>query len=125
MGKTLSEKLRALSVRRQSKVRARTAALVTEEMTLRDVRKARDLTQERIAVLLGIGQDSVSRLEKRTDLLLSTLQSYISAIGGELRLIAEFPDRPPVELRGLLGAGGVDVSPANQKTKKSGAVHTG
>lgn len=70
-------------------------------MTLRDVRKARELTQERMAELLGIRQDSISKLEKRTDLLLSTLRSYLNAMGGELQLIVEFPDRPPVVITGL------------------------
>jgi hypothetical protein len=54
-----------------------------------------------MAEVLGVGQESVSRLEKRTDLLLSTLQSYVKAMGGELRLVAEFPNRPPVLLKGL------------------------
>jgi hypothetical protein len=46
-------------------------------------------------------QDGVSRLEKRTDLLLSTLQDYVEALGGRLSLIAEFPDRNPVILSGF------------------------
>ncbi len=59
------------------------------------------LTQERMAQILGIDQDSVSRLEKRTDLHLSTLNNYINAMGGSLKLVAEFPDRDPVILDGL------------------------
>lgn len=51
--------------------------------------------------LLGIHQDSVSKLEKRTDQLHSTLRSYINAMGGELQLVVEFPDRLPVVLTGL------------------------
>ena len=70
-------------------------------MTLTDIRKVRQLTQERMAQILGIGQDSVSRLEKRTDLHLSTLNNYINAMGGSLKLVAEFPDRSPVILEGL------------------------
>jgi hypothetical protein len=46
----------------------------------------------------GIGQDGVSRIEKRSDLLLTTLRSYIEAMGGRLHLIVEFPDREPVSL---------------------------
>jgi hypothetical protein len=75
-------------------------------MTLRDVREALELTQKRMSELLGIGQDSVSRLERRSDLLLSTLSSYIKAMGGRMLLIAEFPNRPPVRLRGLTGIEG-------------------
>ena len=70
-------------------------------MSLRDLRQALTLTQERMAETLGIGQDGVSRLEKRSDLLLSTLRTYIEAMGGQLSLIAEFPDREPVTLYGL------------------------
>ena len=54
-----------------------------------------------MAESLKIRQDSVSRLEKRSDLLLSTLRSYVNAMGGELKLIAEFPDRPAVVLKGI------------------------
>ena len=70
-------------------------------MTLQDMRKARKLTQESMAELLGIRQDSVSRLEKRADLLLSTLRSYVKAMGGDLKLVAEFPDRPSVIISAL------------------------
>ena len=69
--------------------------MVAEEMTLRDLRKARELTQARMAKQLGITQDGVSRLEKRSDLLLSTLRKSVEAIGGSLSLVAEFPDRAP------------------------------
>ena len=50
---------------------------------------------------LGISQDGVSRLEQRSDLLLSTLRKTVEAMGGNLSLVAKFPDRPPVELAGL------------------------
>jgi transcriptional regulator with XRE-family HTH domain len=70
-------------------------------MTLQDVRKARELTQERMGELLGIRQDSISKLEKRTDLLLSTLRGYLNAMGGELELVVKFSDRPPVVITGL------------------------
>ncbi|MDK2462336.1 XRE family transcriptional regulator [Aphanizomenon sp. PH219] len=75
--------------------------VILENMTLQDMRKARKLTQESMAELLGIRQDSVSRLEKRADLLLSTLRSYVKAMGGDLKLVAEFPDRPSVIISAL------------------------
>ncbi|MEM8777486.1 MAG: XRE family transcriptional regulator, partial [Cyanobacteria bacterium P01_G01_bin.49] len=87
---------------RQNKIEARDSELIAEQMTLRDIRKARELTQERMAELLKIPQDSVSRLEKRSDLLLSTLRSYVQAMGGELQLTVKFPERPPVNLTGLV-----------------------
>jgi len=59
--------------------------------------------QVRVARVLGITQDSVSRLEKRSDLLLSTLRKTVEAMGGNLSLVAEFPDRAPVVLSGIAG----------------------
>lgn len=101
MAKKLAQIMQEIPQARRNKIEARTQELIAEYMTLRDMRKARELTQERMAELLNIRQDSVSRLEKRTDLLLSTLRSYVKAMGGELQLIAEFPDRPPVVLTGI------------------------
>ena len=98
---TLNELLNQLPPERRAKVEVRAAELIAEEMTLQDLRKARVLTQERMAQLLGINQDSVSRLEHRSDLLLSTLRTYIAALGGRLELIVQFPDRPPVALAGF------------------------
>ena len=77
------------------------AELIAEELTLREFRKARQLTQVSVARQLGISQDGVSRLEQRSDLLLSTLRRTVEAMGGSLALIATFPDRPPVELTGI------------------------
>jgi DNA-binding XRE family transcriptional regulator len=77
---------------------ARTAELVEEELTLRDLRQAQHLTQARMAALMGVEQENVSRLERRADLLLSTLSSYVAAMGGKLRLVAEFPNRQPVAI---------------------------
>lgn len=95
---TLVEKLNQLPPERRSKVDERAAQLINAEMTLRNLRQARKLTQERMAQLLNIRQENVSRLEKRTDLLLSTLRSYVQAMGGELKLVVEFPDHQPVVL---------------------------
>jgi len=103
MAKTLKEKMASLSPARRKKVEARAAELIAEEKSLRDLRQALALTQERMAESLGIGQEGISRLEKRSDLLISTLRDYVEAMGGELRLVAEFPDRPPVILKGLAG----------------------
>jgi len=99
--KTINQKIKSLSAGRQKKIRARAAALIAEEMTLQELRRARKLTQARLAKTLGISQDGVSRLEKRSDLLLSTLRKSIEAMGGNLSLIAEFPDRKPVILSGI------------------------
>jgi DNA-binding XRE family transcriptional regulator len=95
--------LRTVLARRSPKWRAEVEAeakrMIAEELTLRDLRKAFELTQEKLAKRLGVKQESISNIEKRSDLLLSTLQSYVAALGGDLRLLVTFPDRPPVTLK--------------------------
>ena len=98
---TLKERMDELSGARREKIEVRAAELVAEEMSLRDLRKALRQTQVRVARELGIKQENVSRIEKRADLLISTLNGYVEAMGGRLRLVAEFPDRPPVSLTGI------------------------
>ena len=70
-------------------------------MSLRDLRRAHRLTQARVGKALKIGQDGVSRLEQRSDLLISTLRNFVAAMGGDLELVARFPDRPAVAVTGL------------------------
>jgi DNA-binding XRE family transcriptional regulator len=101
MATNVDDKIKKLSAAQRKKVEARAAELIAEEMTLRELRHARKLTQVRMAKKLGITQDSVSRLEKRSDLLLSTLRKTVKAMGGKLSLVAEFPDREPVVLSGI------------------------
>ncbi len=96
MTKKLSEIMAELTPERRERIEARAQELMMENMTLEDMRKARKLTQECMADLLEIAPDNVVKIEKRADLLLSTLRSYVKAMGGELKLMAEFPDRPPV-----------------------------
>ena len=72
--KTLDQKMKSVGTNRRKKIKARAAALIAEEMTLQELRQARKLTQVRMAKALGITRDGVSRLEKRSDLLLSTLR---------------------------------------------------
>jgi transcriptional regulator with XRE-family HTH domain len=95
---SIDEFMKDFTPDQRARVEARTAMLMAEEATLRDLRQAQHLTQERMAELMGVEQENVSRLERRADLLLSTLSSYVSAMGGKLRLIAEFPDRQPVTI---------------------------
>ena len=101
MAVNVNDKIKKLSPAQRKKVEARAAELIAEEMTLRELRRARRLTQARMAKTLGVTQDSVSRLEKRSDLLLSTLRKTVQAMGGNLSLVAEFPDRAPVVLSGI------------------------
>jgi hypothetical protein len=103
MSKTLDQKFNDLRPARRKKVDARVAELIAEELSLRELRRAHRLTQRRMAEKLGIGQEGVSRLEQRTDLLISTLRGYVEAMGGSLLIVAKFPDRQPVVLSGLAG----------------------
>lgn len=98
---TLNRKMKALIPARRKKVEARAAELIAEEMTLKDLRRARKLTQTRLAKSLHIKQENVSRIEQRTDLHISTLRQYVEAMGGSLSLIVQFPDREPVVLAGI------------------------
>jgi transcriptional regulator with XRE-family HTH domain len=117
--KTLDQKMKGIGSARRKKVEARAAILIAEEMTLQELRQARKLTQVRLAKALGITQDGVSRLEKRSDLLLSTLRKSVEAMGGNLSLVAEFPDREPVVLSGIS-----EVEPKSKPTRRKHApVH--
>jgi DNA-binding XRE family transcriptional regulator len=101
MSVNIRNKIGKLNRIHRRKVETRAAELIAEEMSLRDLRKARKLTQARVAKVLGVTQDSVSRLEKRSDLLLSTLRKTVKAMGGDVRIVAEFRDRAPVVLSDL------------------------
>jgi transcriptional regulator with XRE-family HTH domain len=85
----------------RARIGVRTRQLVAEELTLRDLRKALDLTQTQLSATLGVRQAHVSRIEQRTDMLLSTLASYVQAMGGSLKFVVTFPDRDPVALTSL------------------------
>jgi transcriptional regulator with XRE-family HTH domain len=71
---------------------ARKATLLMTAMPLQELRQARAMSQERLAEVLDTKQANISRLERRTDMYISTLRSYINAMGGELNIIAHFPD---------------------------------
>ena len=102
MALDVEDVIAGLDPARRRRIEDRAAELIAEEMTLRELRKARALTQASVARELGISQDAVSRLERRSDLLLSTLRRTVEAMGGSLSLVAHFPDRPPVELAGIV-----------------------
>jgi DNA-binding XRE family transcriptional regulator len=99
--KTLQEKLRALPPARRKKIAARVDRLIREEMTMRELRKARNVTQVELAKALHVKQEQVSRIEKRTDLHISTLRRQVEALGGELTLMATFPKGAPIKIMGL------------------------
>lgn len=111
--RTLNNVIGKLPAARRQRVEARAQELIAEELTLQDIRKAQKLTQVQMATVLNIGQDSISRLEKRSDMMLSTMRSYIEAMGGSLELVARFPKRAPVIITSI-----GDVSPQPKPAPK-------
>lgn len=99
--KTLQEKLGALPAARRKKIAVRTEELIGEEMTMRELRKARSTTQAELAKALHVNQEQVSRMEKRTDLHISTLRRHVEALGGQLTLLATFPKGAPIKIAGF------------------------
>lgn len=98
MGSKLNQKIDQLPLAQKAEVDGRAAELVLEEISLRALRTGLKRTQVELAEALGVGQDTVSRMEGRCNIMVSTLERYIKAIGGEISIVAEFPDRPPVKL---------------------------
>lgn len=115
MARTLKQVIAGLPAGERRQIRARAAQLIAEEMSLQDLRRAIGKTQTAVAKRLKVGQDAVSKLETRGDMYVSTLRGFVEAIGGELELIARFPDRPPVRLEEL------GTAPPRRKREKSAA----
>jgi transcriptional regulator with XRE-family HTH domain len=91
----MAKKFSELRARMTSKARAKSEALtrkLMEDMPLQELRQALDLTQQEVAQALKIEQAAVSKMEKQTDMYLSTLRRFIAAMGGQLDIIARFPE---------------------------------
>jgi len=76
---------------RQAKVAARVEALL-RDMPLDELREARAMTQEHLAKILNVNQSAISKMERRADMYVSTLQDFVKAMGGQLEIRAVFPD---------------------------------
>lgn len=101
MARSLDDLMKALPAERRKSILAEADRLEAEYVTLCALRKAHDLTQVQLADKLGKSQVSIAKMEKRSDLLISTLRAYVEAMGGTLNLSVEFPDGAPVFLSGL------------------------
>jgi len=86
--RTIREKM---DPERQERIRKRTEELLAE-LPLQELRQARALSQQELAEVLGLNQATVSKLERRTDMYLSSLRRFVEAMGGELEISASFPD---------------------------------
>lgn len=100
-GETAHERFTAL-LETTPRAKARHDAVLAEinrrQATLRRLREARALTQSTVGELLDMDQSEVSRLEHRSDMLLSTLRRFVQATGGEMHIVVQYPDGGPVEL---------------------------
>ncbi|MCC6198346.1 MAG: helix-turn-helix transcriptional regulator [Burkholderiales bacterium] len=91
----MTKKFSALRAKMSPAARARAAKraqTMLSEMPLQELRHAKELSQVKLAEALHVNQAAISRLERRTDMYISTLRSYIKAMGGDLDVIARFPD---------------------------------
>jgi transcriptional regulator with XRE-family HTH domain len=116
------EMLARLPPEQQAKIHERAQELIAREMSLRDLRKAMGKTQVALAKNLHLKQETISRAEQRTDMLLSTLDHYLQGLGGRLRLVAEFEGRAPVVLAGLSSIGS---DKPRKPTRRAAAASTG
>lgn len=101
MSKTLDEVINGLPPERRERVEQLGCQLIREELTLQALRRQLEFTQEGLAERLDTRQGSISKVESRNDMLISTLRSYVEAMGGTLELVAHMPGRPPVTLDGF------------------------
>jgi transcriptional regulator with XRE-family HTH domain len=118
MGIPFEEIMKGFTPERRAKIEARAAEMIAETQTLAELRKAQKLTQRAVAKKLGIKQESVSTMESRADMLISTLRNYVKVMGGELSLNVKFKDRPPVELSTLRSSQKPGRKTAGQKSAR-------
>ena len=98
MAKRIEDYIAKLPADQQAEVERRADLLVREEMSLRELRRALKLSQEELAQVLNVGQSSVAKMERRTDAFISTVRRFVEAMGGQLDIVARFPDSEPVSI---------------------------
>jgi len=109
MARSLNDIISALPAAEQEAIEARYQELKQEVEGLRELRRIAGKAQEDVATALNIKQPSVSKIEKQADMYLSTLRSYVEAVGGQLELTVKLPSRPTIKLHSL-GDVGVESS---------------
>lgn len=95
MAKSFQELRKKMSSERQARAKARTEEMLAE-IALQELRQALNLTQEQVAAAMQMNQGAVSKMEHQSDIYVSTLRKFVSAMGGQLKLVASFPDREVV-----------------------------
>jgi transcriptional regulator with XRE-family HTH domain len=125
-GDTMSHKWRdvrrTLSPEREDETR-RYVRSVVEAATLNQLREARNLTQANLASVLGVNQGSVSKMEKRRDMYVSTLRSFIQAMGGQLQIKAVFPEGE-IEIDQFKNVSGSAAYPEQAANESTGALES-
>lgn len=101
MGRNVDDIIAALPKNRRNRIEKRGQELLEKYETLQQLRKAQELTQIEMSEKLKVNQQSISKLEKRSDMMLSTLRGYVEAMGGKLDITVSFPDHKPVSLNRL------------------------
>lgn len=101
MTPNLNDIIAKLSPDQKSRIAQRAKQLIAEEMTLQALRKSLNKTQIDLATLMGAQQFQISKWERQRDLPVSKVRELVEALGGNLKLIAEFPDQSPKEIVGL------------------------
>lgn len=101
MGRSLNDIIAALPAEEQAAIDTRYQDLKQEVEGLRELRQIAGKAQAEIASALNIKQPSVSQIERQTDMYLSTLRSYVEAVGGELELTVKLPQRPALRIHQL------------------------
>jgi DNA-binding Xre family transcriptional regulator len=91
MARNFRELEAKMSPERLARSKARVEQMIAE-MPLDELRAARELTQEHLAAILNVGQAAVSKMERRSDMYISTLSQFVKAMGGHLEIRAVFPD---------------------------------
>jgi DNA-binding XRE family transcriptional regulator len=123
---SVDDVIAALPKNRQKAIKARgneLLAKIDRRMTLSEMRKGRKISQAKMAKALGIDQTQISRLEKRNDPRLSTIERTVAAMGGHLTMIATFPDQEPVILMASRFTG--RKAPASTRKAKAGGERRG
>ena len=101
MAQALKDILENLPPKQRAAVDKRYAELVNEVESLKELRKISEISQAKLAELLEISQPAISKIERQTDMYLSTLRGYVEAIGGELDVIIRLPKHGPVKIKSL------------------------
>lgn len=90
MAKPFRNLVDKMSPESRERIKKRTAQMYSE-MALQELRQARNLTQQELAEVLQMNQAAISKLEHQSDMYVSTLRRFVAALGGELRIVAHFP----------------------------------